>query len=70
MIAEIKQVLLNVAAISTFIILLFFTLIGVDTVLKIGTFWGYIFTMLCTLSLTFCCCVSIHASQSTKGESQ
>ena len=66
-IVKVKQILLNVAAISTVIMLLFFTLIGVDVVLKIGTFWGYIFTVLCGVTITSCVCyVVIHASKALK----
>ena len=56
---KIIQILLNIAIVAGYMMVLFFTLVGVDAVFKMNTALGYIFTVLCGLATTLCSCYAL-----------
>jgi hypothetical protein len=63
MINKITQILLSITIVISYIMVLFFTIVGIDAVFKIETALGYIFTVLCSLATTLCSCYTVMNTQ-------
>jgi hypothetical protein len=56
MMGTVNYILLNILLIFAYMVVLFFTLVGIDVVFEMNTWWGFICTIICGLSITLCSC--------------
>tara|TARA_R110000796_G_scaffold78503_1_gene175007 strand:- start:263 stop:484 length:222 start_codon:yes stop_codon:yes gene_type:complete len=70
MINKITQILLSITIIIGYMMVLFFTIIGIDAVFKMETALGYIFTILCSLDITLCSCYAVINAQAKAPKDQ
>jgi hypothetical protein len=56
---KITYAFLGTIIVISSILVLFFTLIGIDAVFKMNTVYGYIFMVLCGVAITLCSCYAV-----------